>query len=310
MGHAEETMQATPESTMSKFTVKYDGEALRTHEMDVKQLAPALLAVSKAFDRTQEHAAPGSRVALKAKATREGSFNIDLILYVVNEIEDIFTGNHMNAVVNAATIGGIFIGAVKYAKHIISHGGNPKETKDAGTDANGIKLSEATFPDGTKLITSEISMELLRDEEFLKSLKASTAPALADGLDSVTFDSDGDAETVDAETADGIAGYSPVEAVVETSAVEMVVQALDLSFRDDGKWRVTDGIKTQFVRLEDEAFIKRINDGEESFRKGDIYKVLMRVEKGFDEDRRLTVRYVAVEEVKEHRRVAEQQSLF
>lgn len=97
---------------------------------------------------------------------------------------------------------------------------------------------------------------------------------------------------------------------VETSVVEMVVQALDLSFRDDGKWRVTDGIKTQFVRLEDEAFIKRINDGEESFRKGDIYKVLMRVEKGFDEDRRLTVRYVAVEEVKEHRTVAEQQSLF
>ena len=57
-------------------------------------------------------------------------------------------------------------------------------------------------------------------------------------------------------------GYSPVESVVETSAVEMVVQALYLSFRDDGKWRVTDGIKTQFVRLEDEAFIKRINDGE------------------------------------------------
>lgn len=303
-------MEATTESTTSKFTVKYDGKALRSHEMDVKQLAPALLALSKAFDRTQEYAAPGSRVALKAKATREGSFNIDLILYVVNELEDMFTSDSTTAIVNAATIGGIFIGAVKGIGYIVRHGGKPTETKDAGVDDNGIRLSELTFPDGTKLTTFEYSAELLKDEDFIKSLKDSTAPALTDGVDTVTFDSEGESETVDAEDADGIATYSPEESSVDVSVVEMVVQALDLSFRDGGKWRVTDGIKTQFVLLEDKEFLKRIDDGTEAFRKGDIYRVLMRVEKSLNEDGRLVARYIAVEKVLEHKATADQPTLF
>ena len=40
-------------SSVDTLYVRYDGEALRTHEMDVKQLAPALLSLAKAFDTLQ-----------------------------------------------------------------------------------------------------------------------------------------------------------------------------------------------------------------------------------------------------------------
>lgn len=66
-------------SSVNTLYVRYDGEALRTHEMDVKQLAPALLSLAKAFDTLQKDVAPGARVQLNAKATREGSFDIDLL---------------------------------------------------------------------------------------------------------------------------------------------------------------------------------------------------------------------------------------
>lgn len=101
--------------------VRYDGEALRSHEMDVKQLAPALLSLAKAFDIMQKDVAPEARVHLNAQATREGSFTIDLLLHFVNEAEGLLTGNGVTAIVNASGLMAIYFGAVKLAKKFAAH---------------------------------------------------------------------------------------------------------------------------------------------------------------------------------------------
>ena len=57
--------------------VRYDGEALRSHEMDVKQLAPALLSLAKAFDIMQKDVAPEARVHLNAPFRQRGRGIVD-----------------------------------------------------------------------------------------------------------------------------------------------------------------------------------------------------------------------------------------
>lgn len=296
-------------TTADTLYVRYDGEALRTHEMDVKQLAPALLSLAKAFDLMQADVAPNARVRLNAKATREGSFAIDLIIHMVNEAERILTGPEVTAIANASTLTGIYFGAVKLLKHLANHP-KPQKVEDAGTDENGLELVSIEFPDGSRMRTLRLSHDLVSDARFTDAVKGTVSPTLEDGIDYVQFQSGAHDETVTAEQADAISHYDPSEKDRTEDTVEMVVQALDVSFRQNGKWRITDGIKTQFVALEDREFEKRVLDGDEALRANDIYRVRMRVEKALDERNRLTTRYVSIVKVVEHRSIGEQPTLF
>lgn len=278
--------------------------------MDVKQLAPSLLALSQAFEKIQAHTAPNCVISLKAKATREGSFNIDLIASVANSIVDLFSSNPVNAVVNASAIVGVFLGTVKGVKHFLHKGAPVKQTPDKADERTGLECVKLEFPDGSKLTTYKVSAELLTNEKYLKVLKATVKPATVYHFGYVVFRDDYCEETVDYEDAYGISKYYFVSAKTEYNTVEMVVQALDISFRDGGKWRINDGVKTQFVKVEDRDFIKRLNNGEESFRKNDFYKVSMLVCKSIDSNGMLTTRYVSIKRVLEHMTASGRSPLF
>ena len=279
-------------SSVDTLYVRYDGEALRTHEMDVKQLAPALLSLAKAFDTLQKDVAPGARVQLNAKATREGSFAIDLLIHLANEAESILAGDPVTAIVNASGLMGIYFGAVGMLKKL-ARNVKPVKTEAAGKNDDGLDLINVTFSDGSRMCALRASVDALKNPELVKSIQGAIAPTLDDGIDLVQFQSGTRDETVNTEDAD-----------------EIIVQALDVSFRENGKWRITDGIKTQFVTLDDEAFKKRVLDGDEAMRANDIYRVEMRVEKAIDEHNRLATRYISIVKVLEHRSVAEQPTLF
>ncbi|OXN01220.1 hypothetical protein [Bifidobacterium vansinderenii] len=301
--------QRKPDTAVDTLYVRYDGEALRTHEMDVKQLAPALLSLAKAFDIMQKGVAPEARVRLNAQATREGSFTIDLLLHFVNEAEGLLTGDDVTAVLNASGLMAIYFGAVRLIKRFALHV-KPAKTEDAGQDENGLDLVDITFPDGSRMRELKASVDALRNPELVKAVKGVFAPTLEDGIDLVQFQSGTRDETVRTEEADAISHYDPAARESSEDTVEIVIQALDVSFRENGKWRITDGIKTQFVTIEDEQFKKRVLDGDEAMRANDIYRVDMRVEKSLDENNRLMTRYVSIVRVHEHRSIGEQLTLF
>ncbi|KAA8832754.1 hypothetical protein [Bifidobacterium tissieri] len=296
-------------TSVDTLYVRYDGEVLDAHEMDVKQLAPALLSLAQAFDVLQKDVAPSARVHLNAKATREGSFTIDLLIHFVNEAEGLLNGEMVNATLNAAGLMSVFFGAVKILKKFAKHM-KPTKIDDAGKTEDGLSLVDIEFGDGTRMRALKASTGALKNPELVKSIKGVVSPTLDDGIDLVQFQSGTHDESVSSEDADAISRYDPEEKDLTEDIVKIVIQALDVSFRENGKWRITDGIKTQFVTLEDEHFKKRVLDGEEAMRANDIYRVDMRVEKSLDKRNRLTTRYVAITKVREHRGVAEQPTLF
>lgn len=162
-------------SSVDTLYVRYDGEALRTHEMDVKQLAPALLSLAKAFDTLQKDVAPGARVQLNAKATREGSFAIDLLIHLANEAESILAGDPVTAIVNASGLMGIYFGAVGMLKKL-ARNVKPVKTEAAGKNDDGLDLINVTFSDGSRMCALRASVDALKNPELVKSIKAPSRP--------------------------------------------------------------------------------------------------------------------------------------
>lgn len=74
-------------NTKYEFTFVYDGEALRDHSMDVKQLAPALLSMGNLLELVNQSVNEGrTKLDTRVKADfAKGSFDIKLIVDV-NEL--------------------------------------------------------------------------------------------------------------------------------------------------------------------------------------------------------------------------------
>ncbi|HXD25932.1 MAG TPA: hypothetical protein VN609_08360, partial [Propionibacteriaceae bacterium] len=85
------------------FTAAYDGEALKDHRIDVRDLAPALLAFGQLFEEANELLnRDRAQVRVKVRATGEGSFAIDLevVQTIGRQVEGFLTGNHVTAALN------------------------------------------------------------------------------------------------------------------------------------------------------------------------------------------------------------------
>jgi len=80
-----------------EFSVSYDGDALTQNTMDVRDLAPALLALGQSFERVNS-LSNGDRasVSLRIRATKPGSFEVVLFLQQLLEgATDVLSGDMM-----------------------------------------------------------------------------------------------------------------------------------------------------------------------------------------------------------------------
>ncbi|MFQ3490701.1 hypothetical protein P9387_20960, partial [Enterobacter asburiae] len=88
-----------------KFRIVYDGPALETHEMDVRDLAPALLSLSDVLEEAGKTIyGKERRISVKVNASfRAGSFGVDLIAQstsLTSQIISVFSGNNASAACN------------------------------------------------------------------------------------------------------------------------------------------------------------------------------------------------------------------
>ena len=63
--------------------------------------------------------------------------------------------------------------------------------------------------------------------------------------------------------------YQDTEEALEDEIRSMTLQIISLSFKEDNKWRVTDGSEPFNVTIDDMAFLNQIANDEISFSKGD-----------------------------------------
>ena len=270
------------------FHVVYDGPALESNEMDIKDLAPALLAISEALEETNRVFNQGrAEISVNIKGSfKVGCFGIDL-----NVTQDILQ-NLLNIVKSDDIVAGAtllaYLGFGATAMEKTSKGLLQVLKWLKGRPIKNVKMSENNlaniYTEDDSLEVDKAILELLQNYKIRKALeKAIAEPLERHGID--TFASTGglqDAKNdrflvIDASEVQYFISPEPDDETIDERTYEANLQAISVVFQQDNKWRFSDGTATFFAEIKDHGFIEKVQNNDVAFSKDDILKVKLHV---------------------------------
>jgi len=270
--------------------ILYDGEALRTGSMDVRELAPALLALGDLCERTNKLLnGDNSKVALHVYADfKRGSFqvHVDLIQAqaALNAVSALFPHDLKSAKEILELLfggSGAVVGVMEIIKRLK---GEPlpenRVAKDGGIviDFGNADLSNST------VIVSPATAQVYRDTIVRKSIEKVLKPLEREGIDE--FEVLKNDEIIQKITRDEMRYF-------QTSALanqqdeyegdrEGNFSVITASFEGGYKWRLFDGHARFTADVTAEAFLERVSAGEK-FGKGDVLVGTLHIHQWRDE---------------------------
>lgn len=259
-------------SQFVEFKVAYDGEALRSHTMDVRDLAPALLSLGQLFDEANR-VLNGDKVtvSLQIKAHEEGSFEILLHLYqsIGDQLTQFLVGDFVTSIINLKelVLGG---GTVLYGLYWLIKrlkGQKPHRILDLKNGMVRIEFDKETFDIPIKLL------RLYQDVAVRQATEAVLKPLYREGIQ--RFEIREKKKVIESVIKEEVIYFElpPIEdeeiVSVESEAAYSIIS---LAFKDDNKWRLFDGSSTLSVLISDEEFQRRVDQNIISFSKGDILR--------------------------------------
>lgn len=295
----------------SSFQVVFDGPALAGSTIDVRELAPALLAFGDVIEQANMTLNDGrASVALRVNASfKSGCFGIEfsVVQSLVAQLTELFKEPAVvSAKELAEQVGFVYekgaavalgvIGVIKWLR-------NRKINKVVLLD-NGRARIEV---DGDHLETEARTIALLRNFRLRQALEAAIAkPLERDGYESVAVSQkpeDGFQVITRAERGYFIAPPPDTEELADQTGPANL-QLVNVAFKDDNKWRFYDGTTQFHAAILDERFVHRVQTGEENFAAGDILAVTLRKRQWLEADV-MKAEYEVLEVLKHRRGMAQ-----
>ena len=258
----------------SEFSVVYDGEALQDGSIDVHDLAPALLGLGDLVSEANREVTGGQvPVALRVRSDFErGSFHVNLeIGGLYQRFVEVFAGPDATAWATFLTLLGIS-GAFGLFQLIKLAKGRKPTTVVEIEESHKVRVK---FEGEAPVDVDRRVWRLFENGRARRAIQSVVQPVLRSGIDVLKFRRAG-RDTISVDKSEAEAFIAPVDRTNETvSHAEKILRIVAPSFKEDNKWRVNDGTSTFYAWLQDPAFLARVQDGTEAFRKGDILHVVL-----------------------------------
>ncbi|MFV1484894.1 MULTISPECIES: hypothetical protein [unclassified Phaeobacter] len=305
--------------TKARFEIAFEGEPFDDGEIDVRDLAPTLLAFGNVVQAANK-ALNGDRAdaRLKVAATDQGSFVAALTMDVgwLTDMLDAVSAHPqrvvaadqlMDLLIKGGTIvGGGAVGLFAAIKAL--KGKRPEKVEPGDDGTTEITINHTTF------IVDDRTVALLQDlptREAIEDLGAKAARV--DGLENLRIGVDGEkVEAVRLARGDLPSlkvPPEPDEPDTEITHRDAWLKIVSVHFRDGYKWRFSDGGERPFTaEMEDAEFQNKVQEGLVALNANDAIRCRLREEQSLSASSLLKVIYV--EEVLEHRPGARQMNLL
>ncbi|MDX2128941.1 MAG: hypothetical protein SFU91_07895 [Chloroherpetonaceae bacterium] len=262
----------------NEFRIYFEGSSVINSEISVSELAPALLALNELINEASHAIDPHSNTTynLNVKAFSKGSFIIDLSVNdVLKSIIEFFSSKDGQFIISL--LGLLGINAKDGLLALIKFGKNQKPKTTIEID-NGSKV-RLEFDDGRVIEVKNGADRLYQNIAVRKAAEKVFKPLENKGIDEIKII--GKEEIIFEAKKEDLPAFqvsTKSEEIIISDKIEVkYLSIVSLAFKDDNKWRLTDGSSTFSVSIHDEAFVNRIKSNREIFSMGTILKVQMRI---------------------------------
>ena len=280
----------------TQFSITYDGDALRSGQMDVRDLAPSLLSVQILFEEAN-HVLNRDRTTISVRVQsgfEKGSFDILLILEqaLAQHAGDLLTPENLTIAEHLIEVvfgtGGL-VGLFKLMKWL--RGKKPDSTKQLENGTVNITVKE-----GKQINVINNVYNLYNSPAVRRSVRPLVSPLSKPGID--TFEVRRNGQPLDSVEKEELAYFCTEASGDETALVgtrEALLRLVTVHFVGKRKWTFSDGTARFDASIEDREFLGRLESREVGFFKGDILHVRLRAEQRWKDTKdgpELKTRYI------------------
>ncbi len=273
------TDQIDDDDMSEKFHVVYDGKALDEHLMDVRDLAPAMMAISDLLTHAnKEINGDKLEIQLNVKANfKTGCFGIEFVEHLswVNQIKDMLISPNATALANASGILGLVgffcgstAGVIQLYKFL--KGKPPLKIEETVENAK-VYYSETEY-----LEVDKRTLRLYRSKVIASDIEKMLEPLSKEGIDTFYVAKEMSDEKpqlfIDKKDIEYFKFQDLDDHLSESTSVTFL-QIESISFKEKNKWRFNNGGSTINASILDESFLHKVDSGLLRFGKGDLLKV-------------------------------------
>lgn len=273
---------ANTENTKKEvISIAYDGASLARGSMDVKDLAPALMAISELFQEANSTLnGNAATVVVSVRSDfKKGSFQVDLEV-VVPILATLFGSAYIQNAANLATILGFLqnnaekpfvslIDLIAFAK-----GRMPKKATKIDEETISIMFEGPHHTDIEEITVTKPVGDLYVNVKAREQVQNIVKPVKAEGVDKFIIKSN-DHKTITKEELPYYETPEYEEILLDETSISYL-NLVAINFKEGNQWKFTDKVNEFWAPISDSIFVQKVESNEFSFSKSDTLKVKLR----------------------------------